>query len=302
MSFVISAVAAAIVEGATAAVILTAVSEVGMAMTVVGAVTGSKELMKAGGALGLVGGIGGMANSMFGAAVDGAVAAGSTAGAYSDVAGEQFAQGAASAAGNATTSAASVFDAAGNLTGDAASTSAVAAPSADLANSALDINAGAIPAGVPPPLDASLSGSPQYAAQSATGSPTITAPGAPAASGAPTADATGTINASATQGDVGAGAYGDDAGYNPTAPTAPTAPGSLMDSLKNGVDSTSAWFKSLKPQAQAEFAKSLLAIPGGIQVQKNKAAELAIAQQHTNQTSYGSSVPTFGIIAKAQKG
>jgi len=45
-----------------------------------------------------------------------------------------------------------------------------------------------------------------------------------------------------------------------------------------------------------------MAIPGGIQAQKNKAAELALAQQRTNQTSYGSQVPTFGILAKAQKG
>lgn len=44
----------------TATLVLSAVAEVGVAMTVVGAVTGSKDLMKIGGILGLVGGVGGM--------------------------------------------------------------------------------------------------------------------------------------------------------------------------------------------------------------------------------------------------
>ena len=61
MAIVVSAVAAALVEGATLAIIATAVSEVGIAMSVVGAVTGSKELMKIGGVLGLAGGIGSLA-------------------------------------------------------------------------------------------------------------------------------------------------------------------------------------------------------------------------------------------------
>lgn len=47
-------------ETVTAALVLSAVAEVGVALSVVGAVTGSKDLMKLGGVMGLVGGIGGM--------------------------------------------------------------------------------------------------------------------------------------------------------------------------------------------------------------------------------------------------
>jgi hypothetical protein len=39
--------------------VLTAVAEVGTALTVVGAVTGNKDMMKVGGVMGLVGGVGG---------------------------------------------------------------------------------------------------------------------------------------------------------------------------------------------------------------------------------------------------
>lgn len=60
-------------EAATATLVLGAVSEVGLAMTVVGAVTGDKTLMKVGGVMGLVGGFGGM---MAGAASGAAAAAG----------------------------------------------------------------------------------------------------------------------------------------------------------------------------------------------------------------------------------
>lgn len=46
-------------EAATTTLVLGAVAEVGTAMTVVGAVTGSKDLMKAGAVMGLAGGVGG---------------------------------------------------------------------------------------------------------------------------------------------------------------------------------------------------------------------------------------------------
>lgn len=63
-------------QAATAGLVLAAVAEVGVAMSVVGAVTGSKGLTKLGGVLGLVGGIGSM---MAGAASGGAAAAGAEA-------------------------------------------------------------------------------------------------------------------------------------------------------------------------------------------------------------------------------
>jgi hypothetical protein len=69
---------AAIVAGSevTAALVLAAAAEVGTAMTVIGAVTGSKDLMKIGGAIALVGGIGGLVNgAISGAAAEGAATA-----------------------------------------------------------------------------------------------------------------------------------------------------------------------------------------------------------------------------------
>jgi hypothetical protein len=104
---------AALVAGEVAVdavVVLAAISEVGMVMTVVGAVTGDKTLMKIGGIMGLVGGIGGMVAGAAGGAGAMEAAAASDAGggaAYSvagDVAGEAGlaadAAGAASDAGN----------------------------------------------------------------------------------------------------------------------------------------------------------------------------------------------------------
>ena len=80
----------------TAVNVLAAVAQVGMALTVVGGVTGSKSLMKVGAALSLVGGVGGM---VAGAASGGAAAAGA--------AGESAAAGLAEGGADAATSAAS---------------------------------------------------------------------------------------------------------------------------------------------------------------------------------------------------
>lgn len=77
----------------TAVNVLAAVAQVGMALTVVGGVTGSKSLMKVGAALSLVGGVGGM---VAGAASGGAAAA----------AGESAAAGLAEVGADAATSAA----------------------------------------------------------------------------------------------------------------------------------------------------------------------------------------------------
>jgi hypothetical protein len=54
-------------EAVTSAMVLSAMAEVGTVMTVVGAVTGNKDLMKVGGAVGLIGGIGGLVNGAAGA-------------------------------------------------------------------------------------------------------------------------------------------------------------------------------------------------------------------------------------------
>jgi hypothetical protein len=81
-------------------------------------------------------------------------------------------------------------------------------------------------------------------------------------------------------------------------------------SIPAGADATSivqdvsqklgAGWAKLGGLGQAEIIKAALAVPGGLQAQKNKAAELAIAQQRVNQTSYGSSVPTTGLINRVK--
>jgi len=63
-------------EAVTGALVLGAMAEVGTVMTIVGGVTGNKDLMKLGGVIGLVGGIGG--------AINGAVNAAATATAAND--------------------------------------------------------------------------------------------------------------------------------------------------------------------------------------------------------------------------
>lgn len=69
------AAVAALIGGAevTAALVLSAISEVGLVTTVVGAVTGNKDLLKIGGVMGLVGGVGGLINNLGAPAVAGAV-------------------------------------------------------------------------------------------------------------------------------------------------------------------------------------------------------------------------------------
>lgn len=77
MAFVFPAVAALIggtvAAGAMAATVFAAVTEIGIASTVVGAITGNKNLMKVGAVLGAVGGLGGLAAGALGGAAEGAV-------------------------------------------------------------------------------------------------------------------------------------------------------------------------------------------------------------------------------------
>ena len=92
-------------EAVTATLVLSAVAEVGMAMTVVGGVTGSKSLMKIGAAMSLIGGVGGMINGAMSGAAGAASGVGeAAAGSAMDVAAaEALTAGASDAAINATT-------------------------------------------------------------------------------------------------------------------------------------------------------------------------------------------------------
>lgn len=276
MSFVAAAYVAvgAAIEVTTVATVLSAVAAVGTAMTVVGTVTGSKELTKIGAVASVVGGVGGLAYGAF---------TGLTADAAAGAAGS----GATDAATGAT------GDAASGVIGDTATTG-IDAATGQATSSASGAVSGASP---------NISGT----ASNAVGPLSSTPPSLPTSS-APFSSTTLGSNASGMYNTPSLTAGAGDASLStvntgalaPAGALAPSTPAdSMLDTFKNKIGST---WDSLSPQAKAEVAKSLLAIPGGIQNQKNQQAALDIQQQRVNQTSYGSQVPTFGIINKAMKG
>ncbi|WP_332855152.1 hypothetical protein [Duganella sp. S19_KUP01_CR8] len=295
MAWAVSAVMGAVLAP-TVASVLGAIAAVGALTTVVGVVTGKQNLVKIGGELGLVGGLGGLAaGALSGAAAAGlgeaGVAEGASAGAFSDVAGEQF------ALSQGMDAAGSGFGAA-NAAGTAGATgiinSAQAATSAAPAMTGVDSLAPLASGAQPPPIDSSLA---------SVGSPGLQLPtpdaSAPGVSGNAAATAPQSLSDSTLS-----DAYSDVAGEKYAASQGMDAAGSgfglsPLESFKKTIGD--GWSK-LSPQTQAEVAKSLLAIPGGIQNQKNINAQMDLAKQRLAQTSHGSEVPSFGIIAKAMKG
>lgn len=281
MAWVITAVGAALVEGAAVGTILTAVAAVGTTMSVVGLVTGNKDLTKIGGVLGLVGGLGSLAAGAFGAA-DGVAAEGAAASGGADAALSTSSDlsGNIAAAGGAGTDAAAAANAFG--------TDGITA-----ANSAGDTSG--LGSGLyNPPTDLSTGITPPTAGAPAS-SLTQAIPGAPAG--------TAPADPSATPIDPSAD-YGNTPALN--ADGTKSAAGQLWDSMTTKLGKI---WDGMSPQAKAEIMKSALAIPGGIQAQQNKAAELALMQQNVNvnqqrvgQTAYGSQVPSFSLVQKAQAG
>jgi hypothetical protein len=291
MAVFVTAIVVAVEAVGTSAFIgaaLTAVAETGMALSVVGAVTGNKNLMKIGGEMGLVGGLGSLAAGAFsaagGAAAEGVGEAVGNAGAsFSDAAFDATGAAGTAAGGVAGSEAAAATNALGGLGdmgGDAMSTtgSSMSQP--------LTIDPGAAGA---EPWNASDDLS------NAGMSDTVNGQNG-------TYDASGKFipdqNTGAAQTDTGS--VGAPNGVQaPSGANAPSSPGmSAVDSIKQSLGDM--WGK-MSPQAQSELMKAALAVPGGIQNQKNRAAELALQQQKVNQTSYGSQVPSFGIINSAQK-
>lgn len=276
MAIVVSAVATAIEIGTVAAA-LSAVATVGTAMTVVGVITQSKELTKIGGTLAIVGGLGGLANSAL-SGLSGAAAAGGAA--------TEAASGLGAAAADTAESGWA------GLANDAVSSVNSAAPAMDFAgNNAGIIGTAATPAGLSAGNSLeSVLGTP--ASSSASGATGIV----PDASGKVAVD-----TSSPYLNDYGLPAGGaTDKALGVQGPLgvqdiASPADSGIADQLKAKLGP--AW-DSLGPQGKAEVLKSVLAMPGGIQNQKNIEAQLAIQQQKTNQTSFGSAVPTFGIINK----
>lgn len=120
-------VAVVVAETVTASMVFAAVAQVGLGLTVVGAVTGNQTLMKIGGVLGMVGGVGslatGLANSAAGAATAGAEgladnAIGATGDLGMNAAGSYAPEGLATTAESAWTPAASAADAASSAVMD----------------------------------------------------------------------------------------------------------------------------------------------------------------------------------------
>jgi len=269
MAVGVSAVFAA--DVVTAGMVATAVADAGMALSVVGAVTGNSDLTKLGGVMGLAGGIGGLING------------GSFASMGSDIA----------SSGN---------DAAGfaSLESDAANAGSSAGLSgADSISNAWESNFPTNTAtGIQVQDSAIQNGTAQggtAAVQGAGGNvnPVTGQVNSAAPAAAATGDPTGMSGNYASDGQT-AGS-GVDAGPA-------RAQQGLMSQLASQLGST--WSK-LDPRVQAEIAKSVMAVPGGIQNQANVAKQLAISQQNADantarvaQTSYGNQVP--GLINKAQ--
>lgn len=275
MAVVVSAVATAIELGTLAAA-LTAVATVGTAMTVVGVVTHSKELTKIGGIMALVGGAGGLVNGALTATAGAAAGAGAAEGAA-----------AASAAGSAEAGWA-------GMAGDAVAgiNSAGLAPIAfDGASAAASGAASAAPGLAASNSLTSFLGTPASSASGVSGL-------VPDASGSIATDVSSPFTNEYGLPSGGA----TDKALGVTGPMgiqdlATPADGGLMAQMKSKLGA--AW-DDLGPTGKAEMLKSVLAMPGGIQNQNNIESQLAIQQQKANQTSYGSAVPTFGIINKAK--
>lgn len=297
MSVVVSAVVVAADAWGTAAFVgaaLTAVADVGVATSVIGAVTGNTTMEKVGGALGLVGGVGGLINSGLSSAAVGA----------SDAAGSLGTTGTDAAATGATDSV--VLP--GANAGSAADASMGLGSTSSGADGIASANAGA---GLGQTgATAAAPGSAQVGADLSVTNPSGAVAGAPGtASSTPFAQ-------SASQAPGSYPGSTDNGLFSTPTPTVPAAasdpswqaitggqvtPAGATDDWVSQIKSSvgSAW-NSMQPTAQAELLKSVLAIPGGIQAQKNAAAQLAIAQQKTAQTSFGNSLPTFNSTANSK--
>lgn len=297
MAFAVTAVAAAI-EVTTVASVLSAISAVGLATSVVGVVTGKPNLIKIGGELGLVGGIGGLVNG----AVNGAagnlagVAEGATEGAYSDVAGEKFAL-------------ASGTDAAGSGFGSAAADAVKSAAADGMGNIGSAAQDAFNPSSTGQNFDSVIQNNPDLIdiTKQPSGAPSITGQLGGNAGTDIATNANGTYTGAPTPLADAATPSLPNGSVTPQIEASDVAminstPGATMTDLQSIKDKIGKAWDGLSPQGKAEMLKAALAIPGGIQAQKNAQRANDINQQRVNQMSYGSAVPTFGIIAKAQKG
>jgi hypothetical protein len=253
----------------TAATVLAAVAEVGLALSVVGGITGNKTLSKIGGVMSLVGGVGGM---LAGAAGGGASAASSLA--------ETGADAATSAAWS--TGADVGMDTMTNMGLDAAGSGG-----GGIINSAQS---------AAPDLASSLSGAPGNAlemagAEAASGQMAVGADAAATSAAAPTANDVMTVGAPQTK------TVSTPFDKGVSSPNAPEAASSFLGKFSAFADKNKTLFNS-----------GLQLVGGamkGATEQKNFATKADLEQQRINQTKFGNTTASFqprksGIIAGAQ--
>lgn len=269
----IAAIAAGGASAVTAAVALAAIAEVGTILSIVGAVTGSKELAKLGGVMALVGGVGGLANNL----VSGAATA---------------ATGAADAAGNAITSGT-------DLIGDTMGAGIESASSGVIGGAQEGVSslAGAT---------SDVSALPGIDAGAALQSPTASLNPAAAAKNPLSLNVSPTVNdvagVQAPTGPVGA--------ITPRAPTAPV--GATMAAggkAPSAPLSFSDYFKSMSSFAENNktmWSTGVSTVGGalkGVSDQSQLDQKIALQREQMAKTGFGNTVANFaprGIVAGAQ--
>jgi hypothetical protein len=278
---------AAIISGAevTTALVLSAAAEIGTAMTVVGAVTGNKELMKIGGAVALVGGVGGLINGAISGAAGAAGAAEGAAGAETL---DSMAQTASDAfGGEAATEAAQQ---AGITQMEGAATQSVGT---DLATNATNAAVQA-PAQEVPQATQTMGASGNVATPAVESTPvntssTLQAPtvNGPTGAVAPTGPATPYDNI-----DVGGG-------FNPSSMTAPQDSGSFFNNFSGWAEKNKTLFEGGMKLVGTTFS--------GMNQSAMWNEKMAVDRARLAQTSYGSQVgiwappnPAPGIINGAR--
>lgn len=298
MAVAISAIGAAAAAFGTEAFVglaITAVADTGMALSVVGAVTGNKKLTQVGAAMGLAGGVGMMANSMFGAAAD--VAGDAAMGGVGNVDNYAVQQGAsADLTSGYTSGAADAADSATNGMADLANTTEAGITASPVSTSSVT--------GAPlsQQTGTATGGTPALSGSGGNLDP-VTGQVAPT-SGTTTVSATPGATTTTTTGGSGMGMngvgnvdnYAMQQGASPDLGSGYTSAGSgIINSSRAGgiIDSIKDVWGKLGDSQKAEVLKAALAVPGGIQAQQNKARELALQASKIQQTSYGSAVPAF---------
>jgi hypothetical protein len=253
--------------------VVAAVAEVGMALSVVGAVTGSKDLMKIGGAMSLIGGVG----SMIAGAASGATGAAASAA-------EAGLGEAATSAALESASAEAMSAYGGAAAADAATAGVVSGMETAAAGGAGDLAAGL----AEPSIFGSAAGTPAAAATEAA---------------APSAMKVGpsvepTVNDVATpQGP--AGAQGPTTPYDAANPTDQRLAAGSQSSPMNAPESAGSFFG--KMSAFAEKNKTLFSsgmqLVGGAMKGANERdmwnQKMELERQRLAQTSYGSQVARF---------